>query len=290
MTKVGTVLTLDPEISHANIDDLKSFPLNDTDVVVVGYPKSGTNWLQIMLAHLWDDWTTLGNERHQVPNLGGKDRPGYSGYLASIAVDSPRLLKCHLPVDMMPERWPEHGKVVHIVRNPKDVCVSYYHETRGQVVTTPGSGFALPIDFPMRDFVRLFADGQVQYGKYVDNVIGWRQFEHPNLLKVTYEDARRDVRTTLERIVEFVGKSVSSGRVEEVIAKTEFNAMKNSDLRYEINHADLRENQPGLGHFMRKGIVGDWKEEMSTADSEYLDATIVAELERAGILLTYELP
>jgi hypothetical protein len=284
------LLRLDPKISHANVDDLKSFPLNDDDVVVVGYPKSGTNWLQIMLANLWGDWTTLNNERRQVPNLAGKDRPGYSGYLACIAVDSPRLMKSHLPIDMMPARWPDHGKVVHITRNPKDVCVSYYHETRAQASATPGSRFALPEDFPMRDYVRLFVDGQVQYGRYTDNVIGWRHFEHPNLLKITYEDARWDVRSILDQVTEFIGKPVSCERVDEVIAKTEFSAMKWSDLRFQVNHPDLRENRRNVGPFMRKGVVGDWKEQMSTADSEYLDATVVAQLEREGIFLTYALP
>jgi hypothetical protein len=281
------LIALDPATSHENIEDIRSFPLNDDDLVVVGYPKSGTNWLQIMLASLWDDWTTLNNERHQVPNLAGKDRPGYVGYDACIAVESPRLMKCHLPLDMMPTRWPDHGKVIHIIRNPKDVCVSYFHETRAQTAATPGSQFALPEDTPMREFVRHFIDGHVQYGRFTDNVIGWRQFEHPNLLKITYEDARNNIRDTLDRVVAFVGKPVTDKRINEVIEKTEFKTMKSSDLRYQINHPDIREGQEKVGAFMRKGIVGDWKEEMSLADSEYLDQTMVAELERAGIFLTY---
>ena len=284
------MLTLDPAISHENIDDLKSFPLNDTDVVIAGYPKSGTNWLQVMLSNLWDDWTTLNNERRQVPHLAGKDRPGYGGYLACIGVGSPRLMKSHLPIDMMPDRWPDHGKVVNIVRNPKDVCVSYYHEARGRKPGAPGSHkLARPVDFPMREFVREFAAGQVQYGSYIDHTIGWRTFDHPNLLKITYEEARRDTRGTLERVVAFLGKPVSDDRLEDVVAKTEFSAMKNNDLRFQMNVPDLREDRVGVGAFMRKGVVGDWKEEMSLADSEYLDATVVAPLEKAGVFLTYAL-
>lgn len=43
---------------------------------------------------------------------------------------SQRYIKTHLPFDLLPneilngERSP---KIVYVARNPKDVCVSYYH-------------------------------------------------------------------------------------------------------------------------------------------------------------------
>jgi hypothetical protein len=54
--------------------------------------------------------------------------------LACIAADSPRLMKSHLPIELMPDRWPGHGKVVHLTRIPKDVCVSYFHEARDKAL------------------------------------------------------------------------------------------------------------------------------------------------------------
>lgn len=279
------VLTLDPELSHASVDDLKAFPLDDRDVVVAGYPKSGTNWFQIMVANLWDDWTTLRNDRGQVPNLSGKDRPGYAGYEACLAVPGPRLMKTHLPVELMPRRWPEHGRVVHITRNPKDVCVSYFHDLRGLARSAPHSRYALPDGTTMRQFARTFERGEVPYGRYTENVIGWRRLTHPHLLHVEYEQAKVDIRGTLERVIAFVGKPISEGRLDSVIAQTEFQAMRSGDIRQQINHPDLREGADNA--FLRKGIVGDWKEEMSTADSEFLDATIVSELEAADVRLVY---
>ena len=47
-------------------------------------------------------------------------------------VPSPRILNTHLPYRWLPRNHIENGgKIVHVIRNPKDVCVSLYHFMRG---------------------------------------------------------------------------------------------------------------------------------------------------------------
>ena len=47
---------------------------------------------------------------------------------------SPRILNTHLRVDMFPRQMKEKWtKIVAVVRNPKDVAVSYYHHLKGRV-------------------------------------------------------------------------------------------------------------------------------------------------------------
>ncbi len=270
---------------HDDLDDIAVFPLGDGDVLVSGFPKSGTNWMQVMVANLWDHWTTVAaSESRQVPNISGARRENYSGYDACIAVDSPRLMKTHLPRQLMPTRWPEHGKVIHLVRNPKDVCVSLYFELKKMANKVPDSPDVER--GTISDFVKRFAAGEVPYGPYVDNIVSWRTFEHPNLLKVTYEETKTNVRLVLDRIVDFVGIPVDDDRLEKVIAETDFDAMRNNDLRFQINHPDPTDERGT--HFMRKGIVGDWRNEMSAEDSALLDAEVVAPLEAQGVFLRYE--
>lgn len=72
----------------------------------------------------------------------------------------------------------------------------------------------------------------------------------------------------------------------QVVAATEFDAMKKSDLRNQINHPDMREDTSTP--FMRKGIVGDWKDWLTVAQNERMDREIVAPLRAAGLDLTYE--
>ena len=95
----------DPTTTH-DLDDLKRFPVNDDDVFVVGFPKSGTSWLQVMVTNLWDDWG-VAKYGGKVPSLHGGELPNYLGYAAALACESPRLVKTHLPLEYFPERWPD---------------------------------------------------------------------------------------------------------------------------------------------------------------------------------------
>ena len=47
-------------------------------------------------------------------------------------VPSPRVLNTHLPYRWLPRKHIENGgKIVHVIRNPKDVNVSLFHFLRG---------------------------------------------------------------------------------------------------------------------------------------------------------------
>ncbi len=271
-----------------DLDEVRQFPLDDRDLVISGFPKSGTNWMQVMLSNLWDDWTTTRNEYRRVPNISGRLSDDYEGYESCISCDPPRLMKTHLPRELFPSRWPEHGKVVHITRNPKDVCVSYFanFSRLGDVPSFAGSP-QITRDF--EEYLEQFLRGEVLYGPYLDNVLSWRDFEHPNLLKVTYEEARADVRWVLQRIIEFVGKPVDDDRIDRVIAETEFEAMrKNSEVRNQINVPKvLHEEKDGGPVFLRSGTVGDWKNGLTVAMSERIDDELVAPLEEHGVNLRY---
>lgn len=44
------------------------------------------------------------------------------------AIPSPRILNCHYPCKLAPRGIFEKGiKIVHVMRNPKDAFVSFYH-------------------------------------------------------------------------------------------------------------------------------------------------------------------
>lgn len=268
-----------------SIDDIKNFQLADGDLLVVGFPKSGTSWLQVMITRLWDDWNTCGGELRKVPSLHGKHtKPGhYYGFADCVALESPRLIKTHLPLELMPASWPERGKVVHITRNPKDVAVSLFHELRHMKRTAPDAQQHVE---NFDQLFRRFVEGDVPWGPFPDNVLGWHKLSHPNLLKITYEETRRNTKKAIEDIVRFVGWPISQERIDQVIAETEFSAMKELNVRFQINHPDLRDDTETP--FMRKAKVGDWKSVFTVEQSEIFDRTVVKQLEKNGLNLTYE--
>ena len=72
---------------------------------------------------------------------------------------SPRIIKTHLPLEMLPPNLLTTCKVIFVCRNPKDTCVSDFNHCLkvSQSKMTFGS---------FGDFSELFMAGQVEYGNY----------------------------------------------------------------------------------------------------------------------------
>lgn len=69
------------------------------------------------------------------------------------SLPSPRLLNTHFRFKYLPKGLTEKkSKIVHIVRNPKDACVSYYHHNAKDLFTK--------IDCPWDEYVEKFMNGQ----------------------------------------------------------------------------------------------------------------------------------
>lgn len=105
---------------------------------------------------------------------------------------SPRFIKTHLPVPLLPEQL--NGvkpKIVYVARNPKDMCVSYYHYCK-LVHGLHGS---------FDEFCDLFIQGKTPIGPIWDHILGfWEQRDEPNVLFLKYEDMKK------VRAARFMGK------------------------------------------------------------------------------------
>ena len=74
---------------------------------------------------------------------------------------SPRIIKTHLPMSMLPPNLLEVSKVVVVARNVMDVCVSFFHMDK----MTQGLG--LTEDGCFNDYVDFFISGKPSiYGNY----------------------------------------------------------------------------------------------------------------------------
>jgi len=108
----------------------------------------------------------LGNSVEQVENMA-----------------SPRFIKTHLPVPLLPEQLNNvKPKIVYVTRNPKDMCVSYYHYCK-LIHGLHGS---------FEEFCDLFIQGKTPIGPIWDHILGfWEQKDEPNVLFIKYEDMKK---------------------------------------------------------------------------------------------------
>lgn len=266
-----------PDMTHAGIAAIDAFPLDPSDVTVVGYPKSGTNWVTIVLSRLYPGWACTknpgSNEGGRVPDLHVPNRPsiGFVGFEHALASSAPRLMKSHANFRHMPRAFREDhiGKAIYITRNPKDVCDSYFNQLAG-------SGWFAD-DWTWDDHFNAFIEGRVFFGSWLENVVGWHaHHEEHGVLHIGYEEMNRDRRGTVEKIVGFLGP-VPPGTIDRVLEETAFDAMQKGDLK--------KLYQPQM--VRREGKAGGWRKRFSVDQNERMDTAFSDRLREAGVPIDY---
>jgi hypothetical protein len=259
--------------SAALMRAIQDFPCDPRDVTIVGFPKSGTNWVQAMVQKLYDDdWGTL-KVADVVPHLDIGTYHGVTGYEYCIDAPHPRLMKSHSHYRHMPRAFRESkiGKAIYIARNPKDVCDSFYNQLDS---LREQQEFAL--DWPQ--WVEHFISGHVSYGPWLDHVTDWSAHaDDENVLVLRYEDTKTDARSTLQRVVEFIGRPVPPAKIEVVIEQTEFSKMQSGEGAKLYNGPVAR----------REGKAGGWRRHFTVAQNELFDREITRKLEDRGIQFNY---
>ncbi|XP_059364056.1 amine sulfotransferase-like [Carassius carassius] len=245
------------------VDQVQNFEIQDSDVFVITYPKSGTIWLQqiLSLIEVKGDVTATNNQLNS-------ERVPWIELLDSrkqfVSAPSPRIRVSHLPYKFMPLGLKQKkGKVIYVARNPKDVLVSYFHFHKyANMLETPK-------DFDT--FFEKFMEGNVFGNCWFEHVKSWCSHkDEMNFLYITYEEMIKDLRAVVERITSFLERNLTSQQLNEVIEHSTFKNMKNNpQANYQQIPVILLNHQ--LGTFLRKGTVGDWKNYFTVAQNERFD-------------------
>ncbi|KAI4895917.1 hypothetical protein NFI96_019227 [Prochilodus magdalenae] len=249
--------------SPENVDRIQNWEVQDSDIFVVTYPKSGTIWLQQILC--------LIEARGDVEATKGQltsERVPWIEFIGSeerfLSETPPRLRVTHLQPKFVPVSLRQKkGKVIYVARNPKDVLVSYYHFHKYTSV------LETPKDFD--DFYEKFMEGRVYGNCWFEHIKTWYSAkDEMNFLYIRYEDMIKDLRSELEKICVFLEKDLSETELENVVKHSVFkNMLHNQQANYSHVPNSLLDHQNGS--FLRKGTVGDWKNHFTVAQSERFD-------------------
>lgn len=244
----------------------KSFQPRPTDVFVTPYGKSGTTWLQQIVHSLrtrgdmdFDDISRV------VPWLETSYDLGLD--INGEQKAKPRAFKSHLKWDDIPKG----GRYIVSIRNPKDVLVSGYRFMEGWFVE-PG---AIPIDEWARESFMQPEEGK---GYWNHLISWWEQREREDVLLLAYEQMKRDLSGTIERVADFIGVELD----DELRRIVEYNASFAFMLRHKDKFDDklMRERSeqvvglpPGSDSAkVRRGEVGEHRQELSAEIIAGLDA------------------
>lgn len=243
------------------------------DAYVVSYPKCGRTWLNSILLHyvrrhydgitepLVFDWSPP-MSRHtwyrRFPNVC------FTHGIARHAIPYQELAARFDPARYVAKRS------VLLVRDPRDVVVSYYHHAMKKTEKNK-----LSPTMSLSDFVRDEAYGirpVVTFYNLWAPVIE----EHENISWCRYEDLKADTVGTVRRLLEFFEAPVVD---QEALAwAVEVNRFENLQARERdvkrAKGADVGTNKLRV----RKGEIGGYQNELRASDIEYVDAFINGEL------------
>ncbi|KRT80645.1 hypothetical protein AMK59_5912 [Oryctes borbonicus] len=200
---------------------------------------------------------------------------------------SRRLIKTHLPWKYLPlqiQNQSTKAKLIHVIRNPKDICVSFHHHTR---VLEGARG-------TLDDFFKLFMAGKVVYGPFWDNVMSyWNRRHLSNLLIIRYEDMKKDLPSVIRKVAKFLDKEIRDDQMEKLTKHLSFEEMKkNAAVNFEGHVSCIKEcmgsDYTATGSFMRAGQAGNYKAEMTKEMIDIMDKWI--EENTAGTGLTFNIP
>ncbi|KAK7088287.1 sulfotransferase 1A3-like [Littorina saxatilis] len=240
-----------------HIAHIRVMQMRDDDVILCAYQKSGTHWL-------WEVGSMLLTGKAEYEKRTKEHVMMDSSDVDMDVLPSPRFINTHLPISMLPNQVKDGKvKVIHVYRNPKDVLVSMYHQI---IQIEPYQ----PMDIVHGKFMSEKCMG----GNYFKYLLEMDTFIKGNpqvpVFNVSFEEMKANPEDTVQKLARFLGVDASPELCQSVAEACTFHRLKEADKGKDGPQfmKDFNIN------FYRKGQVGDWKNHLTVAQSEMIDAAM----------------
>jgi hypothetical protein len=263
---------------------MERYEPTDHDVMICSYFKSGTNWTMQMAVqvayrgkadfeHIHDivPWLEMPrNNRFSVPLGDGSARLS--------APTGLRVIKTHL--GMADIVYNSKARYIWVVRDPKDVFVSGYHFLRSVALG--------PLMPSVEKWLEVYLSKDTYFGSWAEHLQGgWAHRDRENVLFLTYEEMRQDLRAAVERIAEHMKVDLTPEELDAVVRQSSYEHMKS--INYKFGTAGLSPPWASpRGAMIRRGQSGGAGELLSNEDQRRIDDYWRAELAGLGSDFPYD--
>ena len=264
---------------HFNSEIWNDFKPRPDDIVVATYGKSGTTWMQQILAQLIFNGSEDVCATELSPWLDLRVPPAEVKLAAVEAQTHRRFLKTHLPLDALVF----HPTVRYIVccRDGRDVAWSLHnhhlHATDAwydAVNNSPGLvGDPVPRaqPDPKDAFLTWLRKDGAPFWPYFSHIASWWAVKDlPNVLLVHYADMKRDLEGTVRRVAAFLGIDASDDLIATTVSHSTFTYMKaNASAVIPVGGLFWA---GGAKRFIHKGTNKRWEEALGEEEiAEYFE-------------------
>ncbi|CAK1581650.1 unnamed protein product [Parnassius mnemosyne] len=274
--------------------NIYNMEIRPSDTFVVTFPRSGTTWTQELVWLILNNFdyekaleTPLTvrypfleteafvnhNQISDMPN-GKKIINTFEANIPSVqdieSMASPRFIKSHVPLSLLPPKLLDTCKVFYVARDPRDVAVSCYHHYNFFNYFQDGMDF--------KTYWEFFINDLVPWSPFFEHVKeAWQMRNHPNMLFVFYEELSKNLPACVRRVATFLGKQITEKQMEKLCEHLKIdNFKKNKAINYNnLMSTGLLNDKES---FIRKGKVGGWRdyfdEEMTEQAQRWIDENL----------------
>ncbi|XP_071135407.1 sulfotransferase 1E1-like [Mytilus edulis] len=249
-----------------HIPSIRNMEMDDDDVIICAFAKSGTHWL-------WEMASMLGIGK---ADYHGKEKT--SAMFEFIPAEAlrvspkPRIYNTHFAPQCLPKQaFDKKCKILFLQRNPKDVLVSLLPFLQGYNF----------IDSTIKwdEFISKYMELEVESSllNWFYYTRQWYEFlkeGHDNIYCLSYEDMKDDPVTEISKLAKFLEVEANSELAKDIAVKCSFQNMKQAasskQETFAINNKELAKKITNFTY--RKGEVGDWKNYFTVAVNEKFNA------------------
>jgi Sulfotransferase domain len=245
----------------------RSLAVRRDDTFIVSYPRSGNTWTRFLIANFLypQEPATFANIERRIPDAEAQS----SRYVRG--VPSPRIIKSHSYFD------PRYPRVIYIVRDPRDVALSYYDFSRKYR--------HFEDSYPLESYIGDFVNGRLlsaDWGTWGENVASWvfARGARPGFLLLRYEDMKAQPERELTRLAGFFGIDATPELLRTTIERSSSDRMREMEKTQGKDWVTTKNKRNDIP-FIRTATAGGWKSKLkpeSVAEIEAAWGNIMAQL------------
>jgi Sulfotransferase domain len=223
----------------------RNFRVYPDDTFLVSYPRSGNTWTRFLIANIVHPQQQVSflNIERLIPDTSSQSNRALK------RTPRPRIIKTHQYFD---HRYP---KVIYIVRDPRDVALSYYDFQRKYR--------QIEDSYTLEHYVDDFVSGRLisaDWGTWAENVASWifTRGQRQEFLLLRYEDMIKDTASELARIARFLGIEPAPSALQRAIEMSSADRMRELEKKEQDQWIATRNRRKDIP-FVRVAAAGGWQ-------------------------------